>query len=241
MCYHYTLYSTEEELIERYDLEKEFVGWDPIYHINAFNFPKLPVITDMQPTRLNSFSWGLIPFWVKDMEAAKKFRINTLNARIETAFEKPSFRESIKHKRCLIPANGFFEWREVNKKKYPYFITLKNRSPFSFAGIYDTWVDKTSGEIVNSFAICTTEANPLMAKIHNSKLRMPVILREEYEKIWLDESLKKEEILAFQDPFSESEMGAHTISKLITSRDQNSNVPEIMDEVMFPEIEISPN
>ncbi|MBN8701651.1 MAG: SOS response-associated peptidase [Bacteroidetes bacterium] len=236
MCYHYTLVNTEKELIEHYDLGNISVGWEPIFHVNAFNYPKMPVIMDCRPKELSLVSWGLIPFWVKDMESAEILRKRTLNARIETAFEKPSFRDAIKRRRCLVPASGFFEWREFNKKKYPYFISLKEVPIFSFAGIHDSWVDKSTGEIVNTFSICTTEANPLMAKIHNTKLRMPVILHRELEKSWLDASSSKEDILKFSDPFEEQQMKAHTISKLITSRTENSNVPEIMDVVKFDEL-----
>jgi len=183
------------------------------FHINAFNYSKCPLITDSEPSLINMFNWGLIRTWVKGEEKANELKINTLNAKCETIFEKPSFRSAIIKKRCLIPATGFFEWRHHEKKKYPYLIGLKNEPIFSFAGIWETWNN------INTFSIITTEANSLMAQIHNTKLRMPIILRPEQEKIYLDKSIPKDDLAKLlKNHIEESEMSFHTISNLITSR-----------------------
>ena len=126
---------------------------------------------------------GLIPFWAKD-DSIKQY---TLNAKIETLNEKPAFKNSVKN-RCLVIADGFYEWKwldEKGRKKQKYLITLPDSDLFAFAGIWSEWQNKSTGEIINSYSIITTEANELMAEIHNSKKRMPVILTKKNEKDWL--------------------------------------------------------
>jgi putative SOS response-associated peptidase YedK len=206
------------------------------YFISAFTFPKHPVIPCEYPENAPMFQWGLIPHWTKNIADATKFRQYNLNARSESAFEKPSFRGPIKKKRCLIPVSGFFEWQEYNRKKYPYYITLKNEELFMLGGIYDDWTDKESGEIISSFSILTTEANPMMAKIHNSKLRMPVIIPSENETDWLNNELSTEDISRFFIPFDQDQMKAHTVSKLISSRSKDTNVPEAVEYHQYSEL-----
>lgn len=238
MCYHNSLTAEAQELENRYNAEMlEEDDWEPIYHANAFAYLKWPIVTEEKPEQIQLYNWGLIPQWTKSKADGLKFRLNTLNARSETIFEKPSFRSSISRKRCLIPSTGFYEWRDFEKKKYPYFITLKNGGIFSMAGIYENWVDKETGEILNTFSIVTAEANPLMAKIHNSKKRMPVILSQETERLWLDPALDKEGIGMLMKSYDENEMTAHTISKLITSRTENSNVKDVMKEKVYAELD----
>ncbi|UOK43408.1 SOS response-associated peptidase [Flavobacterium enshiense] len=158
--------------------------FQPQESINGFSYSKTPVIIDKHPEIITHFNWGLIPAWAKDEEIRKM----TLNARIETIEEKPSFRDS-ENKRCLVIANGFYEWQWLDPKgktKNKYEIGIGNDDLFAFAGIYSQWKDKTTGEIRNTYAILTTEANPLMAEIHNTKKRMPVILKREDEVKWLE-------------------------------------------------------
>lgn len=127
--------------------------------------------------------WGLIPFWAKD----NSIRKNTLNARFETLREKASFRSSLNN-RCLVLSDGFYEWQwldEKGKKKQKYLITRPNEEAFAFAGLYNDWIDKSTGEIVKTYTIITTKANELMANIHNTKKRMPFILSPEIEEAWL--------------------------------------------------------
>jgi putative SOS response-associated peptidase YedK len=210
--------------------------WQPVYHASGFSFLQMPVITQADPKYVQLFNWGLIPSWVKTKIDADKLKAQTLNARSETAFEKPSFRSGIKYNRCLIPADGFFEWMDVNKKKYPHYIFMKNQELFCFGGIYANWTDRFTGELIQSFSILTTDANPMMEKIHNSKKRMPVIIPSNGYAHWLDNNLMPKDIQQFFKPFSDSEMAYHTISKLITSRVENSNVPEVLEAVEYPEL-----
>lgn len=231
MCFHNSLSKKAIEVKQRYKVEFEQLElFEPIYHASAFTYLDWPVLTAQEPDNLQLFKWGLIPHWVKTREEALKFRLNTLNAKCETVYEKPSFRFSVEQKRCIVPSTGFFEWRDENKQKYPFFIKLRNQEIFSMAGIYQKWVDKESGEVFKTFSILTTEANPLMAYIHNSKKRMPVILPPEIEKDWIAPGLTQEESKLFFQPYPEQEMEAHSISKLITSRTENSNVPEVIDK-----------
>jgi len=154
--------------------------------VKGFTFPKTPVIIDKNPEIITQYKWGLIPHWSSNINV-QKF---TLNARIETLSEKPSFRDST-HKRCLILVNGFYEWKWLDAKgvkKEKYKITVSGNTPFALAGIYSNWVNKQTGELIHSYSILTTAANPLMAKIHNSKKRMPVVLLKEDEKKWLGNS-----------------------------------------------------
>ena len=151
---------------------------------NGFSHPLNAVITNEQVDEIDLLQWGLIPHWAKD----RSFQKNTLNARMETIHEKPSFRDCV-NKRCVIPADGFFEWKwldEKGKQKEKYFIHLPWEELFGLAGLWSSWVDKSTGELIKSFSILTTEANDLMAEIHNIKKRMPVIILPENKKDWLE-------------------------------------------------------
>jgi hypothetical protein len=159
-----------------------------------------------------------------------------LNARSETVFEKPSFRSSIKQHRCLVPADGFFEWMEVNKKKYPHYIFMKEKKVFCFAGIYAHWTDKETGELFQTFSILTTTANPMMMRIHNLKHRMPVIVDPSQYQNWLQKDMTTEKINSFFHPYPETRMDNYTISKRITSRSENSNVPELLQPFVYQEL-----
>ena len=236
MCYHVSE-PERSELDELYDHAVRTDEWDTYYHhLSGFEFKKVPVLTCENSTRIQAFNWGLIPSWSKDIEYAKQSRMNCLNAKAETIFEKPSFRTVIMQRRCLFHVNGFYEWREVNKKKYPYFIKLKYQQAFALGGIYERWVDKSTGEIFDTTAIVTTEANPLMAKIHNVKLRMPLIFDKETMRQWIEPNMSKEQIINLMKPFDESKMEAYTISKLITSRTENPNQAKVKEPFEYLEL-----
>jgi putative SOS response-associated peptidase YedK len=174
MCYRYSV--PGPDIVKKTYQVKIGEDFQKRYHVGAFENVKLPVITNHDPDQIQLFKWGLIPFWVKDEKTAIELKDRTVNARSETIFEKPAFRSSAGKKHCLVITDGFFEWRYYNGKNYPYYIKLKDREVFSIAGLWDRWVNKDSGKEIYSYTIITTEANPLMAKIHNKKKRMPVIL-----------------------------------------------------------------
>lgn len=177
MCYHYSLVATPDELAARYRRRNaEIENYRKTYHISAFTHAECPVVTTDSEIRM--FRWGLVPFWTKNVEEALTIRNRTINARSESVFSKPAFREAVKRKRCLVPATGFFDWRHEDGKKIPYLIYLKQEGIFSFAGIYDTWHNPVTDEQLHTFSILTTDANPMMRYIHNTNFRMPVILHE---------------------------------------------------------------
>lgn len=185
MCFHTIQNKLAVQIERRFKAKirdkKEFATHE---HINGFTFPKTPIITNEHPNVIEHYNWGLIPHWAKD----DQIKSMTLNARIETLDDKPSFRDVVSQ-RCLVIANGFYEWQWLDakgKNKVKYKIGIDNEELFAFAGLYSHWTDKHTGEIRNTYTILTTEANPLMAEIHNHKKRMPIILHPEDEHKWLD-------------------------------------------------------
>jgi putative SOS response-associated peptidase YedK len=187
MCYTVKIDLTREELEKRFRANfRQTDIFTPGDHINAFTLPRIPVICSGSPGEIVLFGWGLIPYWIKSQEDAQDIRMKTFNAKAETLAEKPSFRNSLQKKRCLVLVNGFYEWQTREKIKIPYRITLKNNRAFALAGLYDNWTNRETGEVINTCTIVTTRANPLMEEIHNSKKRMPVILSSDAEQKWLD-------------------------------------------------------
>ena len=214
MCFHNSMSAKAVKLAARYGRKSDIIeiAQDIIneqYHVNAFNFPKCPVITSSD--QIQAFNWGLIPFWVKTEENAEEIKRMTLNARADTIFEKPSFREPIMKKRCIVPSTGYFEWRHEGSRKIPYYIYLKDEEIFSMAGVYDTWLDKSTGVEHTTFSIITTDTNPLTNYIHNTKHRMPAILSKEDEEKWLEPDLSKSEITSLLKPYNAGLMDAYII------------------------------
>jgi putative SOS response-associated peptidase YedK len=203
-----------------------------MYHINGFTHTKIPVITNEQPHLVQGYNWGLIPKWAKDEKSAHDLRKLTLNAKSETIFEKPSFRDAAKTNHCIVLASGFFEWKTVGKDKIPHYIYCPEMPIMPLAGLYTTWKNNATQTSVNTVTILTTEANELMAEIHNDKKRMPVILPKHNIKKWFDADFSAPD--AQQNahnlllPFDTNAMKAHEISKLITSRTHSSDVPEVL-------------
>ena len=214
MCFHNSLTKKVTTVAARYGRKSDIVEiyqdiLNEQYHVNAFNFPRYPIVTASD--ELQVYQWGLIPFWVKSEKDADKIRRMTLNARADTLFQKPSFRESVMKKRCLVPSTGYFEWRHEKNKKIPYYIYVKDEPIFSMAGLYDTWLDKSTGELLTTFSIITTDTNPLTDYIHNTKHRMPAILSKEDEEKWLDPGLSQNEIATLLEPIDAEKMDAYIV------------------------------
>src|SRR5512145_2925782 len=127
--------------------------------IHAFSLPTLPVICNDNPEEIRLYTWGLIPGWVKNNVKARDIRMKTFNARCESLAEKASFRQAYKQKRCLVLVNGFYEWQTQEKTKIPYYIGVNNEEGIALAGLYDQWLDSSTGELINTFTIVTTKAN----------------------------------------------------------------------------------
>ena len=187
MCYRTKLTAKPSEIEKTFD--SSFIDaseYNPQEEINGFGHYKTPVITDENAGEIQLFNWGLIPFWAKD----DKIKRMTLNARIETAEEKPAYRSVVKN-RCLIIADGYYEWQWLDpkgKEKQKFLIKPKDQDIFAFAGIYSSWTNPATDELVNSYSIITTEANELMSEIHNNKKRMPVVLKPKDHRAWLNKT-----------------------------------------------------
>ncbi|GHB83507.1 SOS response-associated peptidase [Persicitalea jodogahamensis] len=239
MCYHTSLNIKQPALEARYGAKVEAgKTWEPMIHANAYSAPALPIISAQQPEIITFSQWGLIPHWVKTGPDARKLRAMTINARSETAFEKPSFRSAAQSgKRCLIPVSGFFEWHTEKKKKYPFYIQPAEAEMVSIAGLWDEWADPDTGEVFMTYTMLTRSANKLMARIHNGKERMPCLLTREQEADYLRESLKQEEVLELLSaPYPSEGLKAYSISRLITSRKEPTNVPEVLQPHHYPEL-----
>ncbi len=231
MCYFVEHNIQRKELETRFNVKfPEDPRYTPSFFQSVFNKPFMSVVTSENPSEIQLFQWGMIPFWVKDEQSAEKIRFSTANARAETIWDKPSFRKPIQSSRCLVTAHGFFEYQTTKDLKIPYYIKLKDSSIFAFAGIYDKWTNRQTGEITSTFSIITTVANPLMEKIHNLKKRMPVILPEKNEEEWLDTRRSREDIDKFMQPFPEQLMEAYTVSRKIAGKNPDINDPSIIEK-----------
>ncbi len=237
MCYYKQDKALQKALEDHYQaILREYI---PYYLDNGFDHNPSPVITNIRPGEFTTMHWGLIPWWTRSATDADQIRVRTLNCISEEAFEKSSFKDSIRERRCLIPCTGYYEWRWFNggKVKYPYFIHLTDRELFSLAGTWSEWTDKTTGEVRTTYSVLTTRANALMEKIHNSKKRMPVILSKEYERDWLNPNLTRDDVLALCEPYNTNLMTAHTISRMITDRKiEDKNIPGVAMPYEYPEL-----
>jgi len=230
MCFTVNVNIVKEELEKRYGaVLNDPDAYRPSYYYHAFELPRLPVITAERPEKIQLFYWGLIPSWTNSEKQASEIRLKTFNARAETLSRKPSFSKPLRSKRCLVPVRGFYEWQHRKDRKIPHYVYLADQDIFSLAGIYDTWLDKSTGELTYSFSIITVAANPLLAKIHNSKQRMPAILTGEDEKSWLSITFPKDRVQGLLQPYPEQEIKAHTISPLISKKGVEKNLPRLIE------------
>lgn len=220
--------------IEHFELKQlEF----KFFHVSGFAHPQVMVISSEKPDTLVPMQWGLIPPWIKSHEDAIKISNQTLNARNDSVFTKPSFRQLILKRRCIIPINGFYENRDIGGKKYPYFIYRAEEEPLLLGGLWNRWTDTETGEVLETFSIITTDANALMSKIHNNKLRMPLIIKPEDKLRWLDTTLNKEDVEKLMQPYDGNDLKAHTVSKLVNRKKDFTNVPEISQPFSYPDLE----
>ncbi|BAZ13006.1 hypothetical protein NIES4071_48400 [Calothrix sp. NIES-4071] len=217
MCGRFTLIQAAEVLQDSFNIES-VPSLQPRYNIA----PTQEVVTVLYDTDndlrvANSLRWGLIPSWSKDPSIASKL----INARSETVAEKPSFRSAFKKRRCLIVADGFYEWQRTEGKKQPFRFQLQEKQPFGFAGLWEQW-QSPDGEEIDTCTILTTAANDLMAPIHD---RMPVILKPEDYDLWLDPQMQDPKMLQpLLQPFSTEAMTAYPVSTIVNS--PRNNTPE---------------
>ena len=208
MCGRYTLTTDLSFLQARFKFESAGLAYKPRY--NTAPTQEVLTVAKNGEKHAQYMRWGLIPFWAKDM----KIGYRMINAQAESVAEKPSFRTAFKKRRCLVLADGFYEWKKNGTKKTPMRITLKDQEPFAFAGMWDSW-KSPEGEMVRSCTIITTTPNELIEPIHN---RMPVILPQESEEIWLDATIEDPKVLSSMlIPFPAGSMEAYVVSDLVNS------------------------
>ncbi|MFC5702231.1 SOS response-associated peptidase [Cohnella faecalis] len=208
MCGRYTVTVTLEELMALYLAE----GTALPFNLPRFNFAPTQlvpaIVNDGTRNRIGQLKWGLVPSWAED----EKVGIRMINARAESLDERPAFRTAYRRKRCLIPADGFYEWKTISGGKQPYRIKLRNGELFGMAGLYETWTSP-DGRKVHTCTVITTTPNRLMEDIHH---RMPVILRREDEALWLDRSIQDPSRLQpLLAPYPAEEMEAYPVSKRV--------------------------
>lgn len=210
----------------------------PLYHASGFSHPSILIYTDRSPEFPEVATWGLIPHWVKDDEQQKKIWNNTLNARGESIFEKPSFRTAANNNRCVLYIDGFYEHHHFNNKTYPFYIYRKDKEPMVLAGLWSEWKNEQGG-ILRTFTIVTTRGNSLMAKIHNNpklkEARMPLILNETSIDKWLSNTGQHtiEELI---QPYNENKLETHTVGRL-RGREYLGNLEEISNPFVYQELE----
>jgi len=225
MCGRFALSAPVDQIRNHFGLQEEVI-LAPRYNIA----PSQPVAAiregEAGESELIMMQWGLIPSWARDRNIGRRM----INARAETLEEKPSFKTSFRKYRCLIPADGFYEWKKVEgaKAKQPYFIHLSREKLFAFAGVWSSWTDRSSRETVVSCAIITTNSNALMAEIHD---RMPVIVAPSWYNVWLDQKSHPDQLKTILVPYNASLMEYYPVSKLCNS--PGIDTPECINRVGF--------
>jgi putative SOS response-associated peptidase YedK len=213
MCGRFVLASTASTISREFGLEHTPFSIQPNYNI-APSQPVIIIVSDGARQLMES-RWGFIPSWARDPAIGHRM----INARSETIAEKPAFREAFKKQRCLIPSDGFYEWRKKRGGKVPLFIHLKNGEPFGFAGLYNIWTSP-EGDSISTCTIITTTANKLLEPVHD---RMPVIIPKDKRDMWLDPAVHDNNILLpLLKPFSSEEIEAYDVTSRVNSPKFNS-------------------
>jgi putative SOS response-associated peptidase YedK len=214
MCGRYTNTRESAELAERFAARLP-AGFAERYapRFNTAPAQEVAVVVARDGEReLARMRWGLVPRWARD---DKRASFKMMNAKAETLLERPAYRGLVKNSRCLVPADGFYEWRVTGKgKKQPVWFSLADESLFAFAGLWTGWADEETGEIVESCTIVTTRPNELVASIHD---RMPVILPREAEATWLDPDASRDRVLGLLQPYPAALMQSLVASPLVNS------------------------
>lgn len=214
MCGRFTRIALLEDIIAAFEVDEIACDLEASYNI-APTQPIAVIADEGGMRRLVTLRWGLIPPWSKDPTIGNTM----INARAETLTQKPSFKQAFKKRRCLIVADGFYEWQKRETTKVPLYIRFQSGEPFGFAGLYEYWTSP-EGISIGTCAIITTDANDLMRPIHN---RMPVILPKEHHAVWLDPTIEDETLLAsLLQPFASDELEAYEVSRLVNSPKNNS-------------------
>jgi putative SOS response-associated peptidase YedK len=211
MCGRYVRKSTRREIAAWFAAEDlDAVEWGVSYNVAPQTFqPVVRLNRDTGMREITLMRWGLIPYWSKD----SKIAFSTINAKAETVATAPAFRDAFKHRRCLVPADAFYEWQKLDPKhKQPFAIALANQEPYGFAGVWERWKDPQTREWLETFSIITTDPNQLVAPLHN---RMPVIIeRKDYAR-WLGGGDASQPPLDLLRPFPAEQMIAWKVDRAV--------------------------
>lgn len=214
MCGRFAEFSTLERLHAFYPIDQVDTVLSPNYNVA----PTQDILAITRKNDLNILErlrWGLVPFWAKDRKIGSKM----INARVETAASKPAFRSAFKSRRCLIPADGFYEWKGKPGDKLPVFITLPDEKPFAFAGLWEIWDSKEEAEPLQSCTILTTDASPAIRDIHH---RMPVILKSDFYRDWLHPETTAPSLDKLLAEMIHTEFSYRPVSRAVNSVKNNS-------------------
>jgi putative SOS response-associated peptidase YedK len=239
MCYDIAYFTKKIEAYEkRFGVSYGESNLLPAYHANGFDHPEVPVITGHEPDAIQLFSWGLIPFFIKDMAGAARIRNSTLNVRDYTMLQKPMFKHAAVRRRCLVLVDAFYDHHWHNGKSFPFLIRMQDNTPFALGGIWEKW--KFEDEVRYTCSIITTDPNPMMAFIHNEPKasetpRMPFMVPRELEAKWISPDLPDDEIVPMIGPYPEAHLISYTVSRL-RGKAYPGNIPEIMEEHPYPEL-----
>jgi putative SOS response-associated peptidase YedK len=220
MCGRYTLTTPQEELLAFLDHPAGEPVHEPRYNIAPTQLAPALVLGRQGP-RIGLLRWGLIPFWTSRSSGGAGF----INARSESVADRPAFREPFRRRRCLILADGFYEWKREGGRRAPHWIHLPSREPFAFAGIWDRWMSEGE-EPIYSFAILTTEASPSLRSIHD---RMPVILSRAAHEIWLRRESSHSDLVELLRPYPDTVLEAWEVSTRVNSPENDD--PSVLDPV----------
>jgi len=222
MCGRYTLTQPAAALAEQYKLD-EGPSLESQYNVAPTNSVATVLVDQENYKRVfRLLKWGLIPSWAKDASIGAKM----INARAETVAQKPSFRSAFRHRRCLVLADGFYEWQRLQGKKQPYYIRMKNGQPFAFAGLWEHWKG-ADGSVINSCTHLTTEPNELVRPLHN---RMPVILKPEHYDLWLDPEVQQpKQLQPLLSSYPAEEMVSFPVSTQVNNPANND--PELVEAI----------
>ncbi|MCB0648557.1 MAG: SOS response-associated peptidase [Saprospiraceae bacterium] len=216
MCGRSSLTKTEKELEERFNAtfySEDLERYNPLPNYNVAPTHYMPVITNKDPIHFNVYRWGLIPFWAKD----EKIGSSMINARIETIQEKATYKNTFQHKRCLVPMDGFYEWKKDGKQKVPFRIITKDQEVFSVAGMWEHWRNP-SGLDIYTYTVITLPANEKMSELHD---RMPAILHKEHESLWINEDMTREDALSLLQPYPSDLIDFYEVSNKVNSVREN--------------------
>jgi len=225
MCGRFTVAATREDLFDEFGLTEAPFDIHPRYNLAPSQIAPVLLRGDDGALRLAGFRWGLVPWWAKDAEIGNRM----INARAETLARKPAFRDAFRERRCLVPADGWYEWQKQGTRKVPMWIHLRSRRPFAFAGLWERWRAGRGGDWLNTFAIVTTDAAPSIRHIHD---RMPVVLPRGLRDRWLDPGADPAELAALAKPYAGDDLEAWPVSTLVNS--PGNDVPECLAEVPAP-------